>query len=55
MDIFMDISMCGYQTWPSRGYIHGQMEEKLWAYCGSPFAQSAAFLTGIDIPKKIRD
>ena len=19
----MDISMCGYQTWPSRGYIHG--------------------------------
>ena len=23
MDISMDISMCGYQTWPSRGYIHG--------------------------------
>ena len=19
----MDISMCGYQTWPFRGYIHG--------------------------------
>ena len=35
--------------------LRGQMEEKLWAYCGSPFAQSAAFLTGIDIPKKIRD
>ena len=31
------------------------MEEKLWAYCGSPFARSAAFLTSIDIPKKIRD
>ena len=26
--------------------LRGQMEEKLWAYCGSPFAQSAAFLTG---------
>ena len=23
MDISMDISMCGYQTWLSRGYIHG--------------------------------
>jgi len=35
--------------------LRGQMEEKLWAYCGSPFAQSAAFLTGIDILKKIMD
>ena len=32
-----------------------QMEEKLWAYCGSPFSQSAAFLTGVDIAKKIKD
>ena len=31
------------------------MEEKLWPYCGSPFSLAAAFLTGVDIPKKIRD
>ena len=31
--------------------LRQQIEEKLWMYCGSPFSQSAAFLTGVDIPK----
>jgi hypothetical protein len=35
--------------------LREQMEEKMWTYCGSPLSQSAAFLTGVDIPKKIRN
>ena len=26
--------------------LRGQMEQKLWMYSGSPFSQSAAFLSG---------
>ena len=35
--------------------FHSIIGEKLWPYCGSSFAASAAFLTGVDISAKIED
>ena len=35
--------------------IHNIIREKLWPYCGSSLAVTAAFLTGDDITAKIED
>ena len=35
--------------------FHSIIGEKLWPYCGSSLAVSAAFLTGVDISAKIED
>lgn len=33
--------------------LRNVMQQKLWPYCGSYFAQSAAYFSGINIPRKI--
>lgn len=35
--------------------FHKIIGEKLWPYCGSPLAVTAAFLTGVDFKAKIED